>query len=152
MVKNMLYQSGMAINTRIGQSYIWNMQHRNGNPNKSQWIINHNQEIHVFEYSYGANWISRKQNKKFSWGLNLINEVPSVLGETAKNCELPLQFVRIAKFVEGTQTWHGYPANYRCNSQDRPDPKILENWYTRGYIRKDEIKKVRNMKPCSLSS
>ena len=151
MVKNMLYQSGMAINTRVGQSYIWNMQHRNGNPNKSQWIINHSQEINVFEYSYESVWISQNRDKRVSWGLYLVNGNPSVLGQTAMYCTLPLKVVLIAKFIEGTQAWHGYPANYRCNPQDRPCTQILKNWRNCGHIEKSEVAKIRSGKRCSLS-
>ncbi len=148
----MLYQRGETITTRVGQLYVINWQHRDGNPKKSQWAIDQGQEIGVFECSYESDWVSQEQDKRSSWGLYIVDRIPSVLGRTARECKLPLGDVRVAKFTESQQTWHGYPANYRDNNQDRPDTRILKSWHTRGYIRKNEIKRIRSMKPCSLSS
>ena len=145
----MLYQRGKITVTKVGQPYVSNWQHRDGNPKKSQWTINQGQEIGVFEYSYKSNWVSQRRDKRSSWGLYMTDGMIFVLGRTARECELPLRDVRIAKFIEDRQAWHGYPANYRCNKQDRPDTKILESWHKCGYIRKNEIKKIRNMKPCA---
>ena len=39
MVRNMLHQSGEIITTKVNQPYMPNWQHRDGNPNKSQWVI-----------------------------------------------------------------------------------------------------------------
>ena len=140
----MLYRFGEAINTRVNQSYVLNEQHRNGNPHRSQWTIRPNDEVGVFEHSIESSWIS--QNRNCSWGLYLLNEKPSSLG-----LSITKKSLWIAKFVESANIWHGYPANYRFHTQDRPHTEVLQDWRSCGYIRKHEISKIRSGKRCSLS-
>lgn len=148
-MRKMRYQFGEIINVRFNQSYVLNSQHRHGrNPNKSQWTIGTAEEIHIFEHSYASNWLS--PTARWSWGLHLVDDKPSVVGRSARSSG-PIQYLRIAKFVDNSQSWHGYPANYRLNLQDRPDDPILEDWRASGYINKRDMTKIKVGERCSLS-
>ena len=146
--EKMRYQFGEIISTRVDQSYVLNSQHRDNNPNKSQWAIRPAEEIHVFEHSHESDWLS--QTARHSWGLHLVNGKPSIVGRSVRSRD-PIQNLWIAKFVGNSQFWHGYPADYRFNLQDRPDGAILQNWYACGYIGKHDRSRIQSGKRCSLS-
>ena len=56
------------------------------------------------------------------------------------------------KFVDGSaiSRWHGYPADYRRRTQDRPPIPVLQNWETQGLLKKHHIAKISGGKKCNL--
>ena len=145
----MRYQLDKISDTRVNQSYLLSSQHRHGrNRKKSQWTVRPVEEIHIFEHSYASNWFS--QTARWSWGLHLVKGRPSVIGYLARS-RGHIQNLWIAKFVDNSQFWHGYPANYRLNLQDRPGDPILKDWRASGYISKRDMTKIKVGERCSLS-
>jgi hypothetical protein len=131
--------------TSLHTNYLYKSDHRNGgNPLKSQWVIDLAAELSCFEGAHSAGWI----DDTVAWGLRIIGGVPSVVGTSIRGVPL-----KLAKFVETKQPqyWHGYPADYRQNAQDRPSVEILLKWVTLAYIGKHEAVRVRTQKRCSLS-
>lgn len=124
--------------------YIISSQHRKtGNPNKSIWIISFNDEVECFLQTLEKNW---KQHNE-GWGIKVLNDALQVIGNSVSKDEL-----KIAKFVDGSNTdvWHGYPADYMRNSQDRPTTEILTVWVNSGYITKSKMSKIRKGFSCNL--
>ncbi len=124
--------------------YIVSSQHRRvGNPNKSIWTIDFEEEINCFIQTITQKWVSGVE----AWGLKLNGTTLEVIGVTNTKKEL-----KIAKFVDGTSTnvWHGYPADHMTKSQDRPTTIILKNWVDNGYITKAKMNKIRQGQLCIL--
>ena len=44
--------------------------------------------------------------------------------------------------------WHGYPADYRRKSQDRPPEKVLFKWRDIGILAKHQVYKIMAGKSC----
>ncbi len=126
------------------EKYIISSHHRmRGRPHKSVWIISHDQEVLCFVDSIQNKWRDGSQ----AWGLFLVDNILNVLGESDDNIGL-----KIAKFVDGmaSSVWHGYPANFMENGQDRPTSTILHNWVERGLISKATMSRIRTGKSCGL--
>jgi hypothetical protein len=124
--------------------YIVSSQHRRkGNPNKSIWTINFDEEIDCFIQTITKNW----KNGVEAWGIKLIGTTLQVVGISNDKAEL-----KLAKFVDGTNSniWHGYPADHMTKSQDRPTTIILKNWVDNGYITKAKMNKIRQGQLCNL--
>lgn len=126
------------------QMYRPNQEHRNNNPNKSQWRIPIDAEVETFDYTYQQNWIDKNEG----WGLHIVNKNPKNLG-VSKDLSRRLF---IAKFVSANMTgvWHGYPADYRCNTQDIPNRNVLRNWGDRLLFSRAKIRKILKGQPCNL--
>lgn len=123
--------------------YIISSQHRNGNPNKSIWSLTHDGEIDCFIFSVNSNWV----DEHTCFGVSVLGETIQVVGHNCDNDEL-----KIAKFVDANANmlWHGYPADYMRNSQDRPATNILRDWVQKGYISKAKMSKIRLGQTCNL--
>ena len=124
--------------------YFISSQHRRvGNPNKSIWILSHEEEIGCFVFSINSGW----KNQIVSWGLSLLGTEMQIIGRNPENEEL-----KIAKFVDGNgnNIWHGYPADYLRKSQDRPETCTLKSWVQHGYITKAKMSKIRLGQSCNL--
>jgi hypothetical protein len=124
--------------------YIISSQHRRtGNPNKSVWTINFEEEVNCFIQTIDKNW---KEGIE-AWGIKLIGTTLQVVGISNNNNEL-----KLAKFVDGTNTnvWHGYPADHMYKAQDRPTTEILRFWVNEGYITKAKMNKIRQGQLCNL--
>ena len=123
--------------------YYISSAHRRVQQNKSRWIITIDQEVGCFIESQINTWIEGF----FSWGLITNGNNLLVLGKNSQNEEL-----KIAKFVakNNNDVWHGYPADFCRNIQDRPGMMILQNWRTNGHIEKHHITKIRQGKECNL--
>lgn len=120
------------------------IQHRGKvNNNKSIWTINLVEEVDCFKKSYSSQW---QLNCK-GWGLHIIQDRICVLGKNPEGENL-----KIAKFVDSSNdnSWHGYPADYRSNIQDRPTQHILEMWREEGIIKKHHMSKIRSGMPCNI--
>lgn len=144
----MTFELDSLIPTTVGEPYVLKSDHRTGGHDKSQWIIEREEEIRVFEYAYDSKWLSKTN----AWGLYLPNGQLWFLGRSAAK-EPVKQNLWIAKFVQSLTPffWHGYPADYRRKIHDRPDSAILKNWYDKGHIRKHDISRIRCGKKSSLS-
>ncbi len=123
--------------------YYVSSSHRRVQRNKSRWTVTVDQEVECFISSQLNSWIE----DVFSWGLIPNGNGLLVLGQNSQNEEL-----KIAKFVAKNNDgfWHGYPADYCKNVQDRPGMSILSDWRTNGYIEKHHIIKIRQGKECNL--
>ncbi|MDR0307029.1 MAG: hypothetical protein LBI42_09370 [Chitinispirillales bacterium] len=131
------------LSPRTNATYFASSVHRNRQPNKSQWVISVVQEVECFIESQINNWIEGI----FSWGMISDGNNLIVLGKSVYNEEL-----KLAKFVTKNDdgVWHGYPADFCKNFQDRPGIKILQKWRNCGHIEKHHITKIRQGKTCSL--
>ena len=136
--------------TAVGQDYVIKADHRDGTHDKAQWKISMDEEVDTFERGFGSEWFSSK--KSWAWSLYLNTQRPNPLG-VSKRSEPPIQRLWIAKFVKNASPafWHGYPADYRRRTQDRPDIDVLEDWRRQGFIGKREIAKIRSGLKCNLS-
>jgi hypothetical protein len=124
--------------------YLPNPQHRDGNPNKSQWIINTNQEIYVFKYTAYKNWIFEENG----WGLFIDKDIINYLGIiNNRNTS-----IFIAKFVVDINhnAWHGYPADYQFKAQDVPDKEVINKWIKEKYITKAKARKIMMGQSCRI--
>ncbi|MEP4599695.1 MAG: hypothetical protein ABJZ98_02215, partial [Saccharospirillum sp.] len=103
--------------------YCPNPQHRNSNPNKSQWTIDIPSELESFQTMDQQEW----NENQTGWGL-YFNEYGSIsyLGTLPRN----RAEVFIAKFVCDVAhgLWHGYPADYQSNIQDVPHKEVIFEW------------------------
>jgi len=124
--------------------YKPNKQHRDKNPNKSQWTISILEEVKVFENTYPNNWI----DQSVGWGLHFVNNGVQYLG----NASNQNRRLFIAKFMDGNCNgkWHGYPADYQTNIQDIPNEFGLKEWVDKRYLSNAKIAKITQGKPCSL--
>jgi hypothetical protein len=153
----MPYRFDNPVTTSVGQSYVVKSDHRDGSKKKSQWIIAPQEEVNTFEGAYSLSWTSTSGQQ--AWGLHLVDGRPTILGTaptklgTTHRGPSRTERLWLAKFVRNATPvfWHGYPANYRHKSQDRPPVSVLQAWHDCGYISKREISRIRGSKPCSLS-
>lgn len=128
---------------RTTSIYYVSSAHRRLQRNKSRWTVTIDQEVECFISSQANSWIEGV----FCWGLIPNGNNLLILGQNSQNEEL-----KIAKFVAKNNdgVWHGYPADYCRNIQDRPGMPILSNWRTNGHIEKHHIIKIRQGKECNL--
>lgn len=124
-------------------SYVVNQHHRNGNRAKSQWRITIPEENVSFDNARTSGWLATDTG----WGLHLVNGNAAVLGVAQDHTTS----VHLAKFVGSVGgPWHGYPADYRNNSQDIPTPHVLGNWLSKGIFSAAKIRKISRGQPCNL--
>lgn len=116
--------------------------HRNNNPQKSQWLIPVPDEISCFEHADGAGWLK----EEVGWGLHLPDGQPEWLG-VATDRQTQLFY---AKFVTSAgQPWHGYPADQR-RVNDIPHESVLSEWMHQELFTRAKIRKIVQGRPCSL--
>jgi hypothetical protein len=124
---------------RENYRYFVHPHHRNGNNNKSQWLCSIKEEIELFELGAENKW-KDSENVMFS-----IFSYQKYIG-ISWDKKTRLFF---SKFISAdNKQWHGYPADYIDNPQDRPGKKILGDWRFKSLIRKSHIKKILKGKPC----
>jgi hypothetical protein len=135
---------GVAVTTASGDLYISSPAHRGRpSPSKSSWILSLPEEVRCFEQASTNGWASGRHR----WGNWLTAGKLTPLGMNHWSEEL-----HIARFVDGgpNTPWHGFPADYRRNKQDRPPVHVLAAWRDAGIIEKHVIAKIRMGKRCSL--
>lgn len=112
--------------------YFFSPKHR-GSPTDdiSVWLINHEEELEIFETCFTNSWISFSNG----WGVSKSLEI---LGKNLRN-----QRLIIAKFVVDQNLWHGYPADIRYKPKDKPIPQILMLWYNEGLIDKATLSRIK---------
>ena len=127
------------------ENYIINAQHRNRNPNKSQWVISELKENELFNTACISEWIEGAAKKGF--GVQKNGTHLDVLGI----CKDRITDLKIAKFVaDHNDDWHGYPANYRKHKQDTPTTNILHKWLDEQLITKSQMCKIVRGQKCKL--
>ena len=127
-----------------GCRYFFHGHHRSRRrTHKSQWTITMPQELDCFTTALCNQWTNNDQG----WGVRIENMRMIELGRNAHGEPLS-----IAKFQDAASPgmWHGYPADYARNIQDRPNVGILISWREMGIIHKHQIAKVRAGKKCAL--
>ncbi len=118
-------------------NYYFHPQHRNNTPKKSQWTCSLEHEITLFKKGVKYNW------KKGDETLYSIINYESSIGKSNDNREL-----FFSKFVsKNRKEWHGYPADYVKNVQDRPSKEILNSWLKKKLIKKIHIRKTLKGQP-----
>jgi hypothetical protein len=129
-----------------GKFYIHKLDHRNGSRIKSQWKINEDAEWQCFATA-SAQPISN-QITCYYW-FHFEKGKIEYLGES-KSEDLPVRDLFIAKFISDPHShdWHGYPADYQKNNQDRPPAIILDYWLKNNYLTAPKISKISQGKPC----
>lgn len=114
------------------QLYLFNPKHRNSsNPNASTWNITFEEEFDLadegicsFKYAKTAFNVKKEFNRL------------KVLGFSPRKVQLIL-----AKFVMSfTDNWHGYPADYVSNNQDKPKQSTLKQMVESNKISKKEMR------------
>lgn len=115
--------------------YQINSQHRDRNPNKSQWAVSCEEEVSMFAGTAADGIITDEQ---YMWGLFIPEREPVALGVT-KNGDTS----RIALFDNGKHNgfWHGYPADY-IRGRDVPSDEVFDLWREKGIFEKPDIKKI----------
>ena len=134
----------IELEEELTTTYIISSQHRaTGNPNKTVWVLDFNDEVQCFTQSKTSEWIQ----DNYGWGIKVINSNLQNIGHNFEN-----ETLKLAKFVDGNgnDKWHGYPADYLRRSQDRPPTFILKNWVDQGYITKAKMSKIRKGQLCNL--
>lgn len=107
---------------------------------KAKWDISVDEEIICFVYARKSNWI----NGDKGWGLHLSNNEPQKVGRLAKPDNRKQRYSWIARFHDGTSTsnWHGWPADTKLKTNDRPTTEVLKDWKKKGYITKAILIKI----------
>lgn len=125
--------------------YIINPQHRLRKPReKSKWCISLDAEVELFVYTKSHLWIDGFTG----WGIYFEdNNVLLQVGNNRFN-----EALYLSKFIDGNRNskWHGYPADFERNLQDRPSVRVLSLWRDAGKIKKHHISKIRAGKSCNL--
>lgn len=135
---------GETITIREDVRYFIHPKHR-GSPTSDSctWTIPVDDEVALF----GAALPSERSPGQDCWaaepgGRRLRPVGFNVHGET----------MFFGKFVDGScmSIWHGYPADYRRHTQDRPPPGVLQVWVTQGLIGKHHVAKIYGGMKCNL--
>lgn len=127
--------------------YIHKIDHRNGNPDKSQWIIPEATERSCFESAF-TTWRSSDFHR---WGLHLEDGQAKYLGITKRSAP-ERRDLFVAKFIDSNRNskWHGYPADHILNHEDIPPEDTLALWLTAHYLRPAIIRKLSKGQKCKL--
>lgn len=128
-----------------GVFYIHKIDHRNGNPNKSQWTINEAEERKSFRRAFNS-W---RDSNHTCWGLHFEDGHVAYLGKTKRSAPEQRDLF-IAKFIDGNRNniWHGYPADHVLNQQDIPPEAVLKMWLDFQYLRPAVVRKVSRGQKC----
>ncbi len=135
---------GDTIKTRTGVRYFVHPKHR-GSPtsNTCTWTIPIVDEVALFE----AALPSVRSPGQACWAAE-----PGVRRLRTVGVNVHVESLFFGKFVDGSSMsrWHGYPADYRRRTQDRPPPAVLQVWVTQGLIEKHHLAKISGGMKCNL--
>jgi hypothetical protein len=130
------------LSPKVDTCYVISSHHRKYvNDKKSRWVVSMQEEIDCFVNACTAKWFDYPT----VWGIIKQDSHLIKLGESKLNSNL-----KLAKFVENQNNWHGYPADYVRNNQDRPGTVVLAKWRKDGIIEKHHIIKIRKGVECNL--
>lgn len=79
--------------------------------------------------------------KGYGYEIKLSNNNLDVIGYNQKQPKL-----YIGKFTQSNNEWHGYPADYQNNIQDKPHDSVLQTMKTNG-LSKNDITRIKKGKP-----
>jgi hypothetical protein len=124
--------------------YIFSSAHRRIQKDKSRWTVTTIEELECFKSSLSLKHV---EGDEIAWGYIKVSINLNDLGINKHKENL-----KIAKFVDKSslKIWHGYPADFVRNAQDRPGIEILKSWRQNGIIEKHHIIKIRQGKVCNL--
>ena len=142
--KTLFIKPGDTIETRKGVRYFIQPKHR-GSPTSDSctWTIPVDDEVALFEAALPTAccpgqicWAAEAGGRRLpTVGINVNRES-----------------LFFGKFVDGSaiSKWHGYPADYRRRTRDRPPICVLKIWVEQGLIEKHHIAKISGGKKCNL--
>ena len=113
------------------KQYKVNPQHRNGNPNKSQWCVSANVEEDLFKVSCDSGWFN--QQRTCCFGIISNGGKLLVLGVSAQNNPPPTE-LHFAKFVCDQSLWHGYPFGKASSDLGQIPKQVLDSWKNANHI------------------
>jgi len=121
---------------------------------KSQWTLSVVEEFECFKNVDGLSSICSDAAAKAGWGLHIVSNKASYLGNAAANAPNAYRPLFIAKFVRSARgmEWHGYPANSEAHDKDVPPPEALNRWHESGYLTLRAVRKISQRKKCTLSN
>lgn len=134
--------------------YQCHPDHRNGNPEKSQWCISASEEFAAFRLTLENNWMINET----AWGLHISNGSIQYCGfdKTGTRNLIVAKFVSVLPANE----WHGYPADPNGKSQiarnrEIPPLPIQQSWMnteflSRANLTRAKIRKIGKGEPCNL--
>ncbi len=127
-----------------GFRYLISPDHRNGNPHKAQWTISVAEEVACFERSVANSWLEQS----VGWGLHVDGGSVSYLGTTANDFG-PVEQSFVA-FFQLASDCHGYPADVRRRTRERPSTRVRRAWLDGGYLRPAVVRKLSRGQRCAL--
>lgn len=137
--------------------YFFNPQHRDGNPNKSQWTILCSEELDCFRNSWKKYWngivdgIDDGEIPDNAYGVLIQDRkvIPIGIRSRENTQKQGCHELYIAHF-EGNRgannqsvIWHGYPADYLVNSHDIPSDCYLREWKDKNLLTNSQMNKIR---------
>ena len=136
---------GRTFATAVGQEYVPLAKHRGrADPNRSVWKVSVSTEVGCFVEAWQESWRSSCSEL---WGHFRSGGRLRPLGLNVHGQDLWFgKFVR----VSDASPWHGYPADYRRNAQDRPPTSVLRQWRDQGTLAKHQIAKIARGQRCKL--
>lgn len=134
----MAYIPGKTIKMKCGYNYFFHTKHR-GKPvdNISCWSIDCKKEFDLAENCVEKDYI---EQRTIETGFGLLKEKNNlcVLGENIR-----VQELKLAKFVHSQPLeWHGYPADYVANQQDKPNNQTLKKLHNDDLLTKKEMRLI----------
>jgi hypothetical protein len=121
-----------------GEYYKFLRKHRIGTAYKkaSQWIIQLKEEYRLCDEAlYNDQY---KQDNYIAYNLKKDGSKFVCLGKSKRGLNL-----YIGKFVNTVPNlWHGYPADYISNNQDKPKMKVLEALKNKGIITPQDMRRI----------
>ena len=136
---------GHAFATEVVQQYVLLAKHRgHAGPNRSVWKVSVSTEVGCFVEAWQEAW---RSSCRELWGHLRSNSRLKPLGLNVHGQDL-----WFGKFVRDSDAspWHGYPADYRRNAQDRPPTSVLRQWRDQGILAKHQIAKIARGQRCKL--
>lgn len=127
------YQSNPCCEPYISVNY-----HRNGNPNKSQWLssFSTHQEYIAFCAALKHHWLDSNAN------LWAVQPKMSVMGTRGEKLAL---FLR----PQSGNPWHGYPISSRSMRESwryRPPKSVVDSWLKERLISREQASRIRRLK------
>lgn len=118
--------------------------HRNNNPNKSQWTISVAQERGSFSAADRDGWLEETTG----WGVYRSGVKLEYLGRDKTKARR----LFVAKFVRGREgeDWHGYPADHQANASDIPSKRVRREWLDNEVLPAHKLRRLARGQPCGL--
>ncbi len=111
---------------------------------KSIWTIANakEEEICLANEIIDKNYKITKQSKIIGFNVKRQKNKLVILGEDIYKKDL-----KLSRFEQNNQSWHGYPVNHMARNSDKPDNIILDKLYTNNKINIIERKRILQGKP-----